>query len=117
MQIQVNTDNHVDGNGNLSRQVEDVVETALGRFGDRITRLEVHLTDVNGGSKAGDDDMRCGMEARLAGLRPITVSHSGASMDQAVKGAADKLKSTLDRTLGRLDGRKGGVSAGGDQTI
>ncbi len=117
MQIQVNTDNHVDGTENLTRQVEDVVETTLGRFGDRITRLEVHLNDVNSGAKAGDDDMRCGMEARLAGLRPITVSHSGASLDQAVKGAADKLSTTLDRTLGRLNTRKGGVSAGGDQTI
>ena len=117
MRIQVNTDGNVDGDAALDRQVRDVAERSLARFGDRITRLEVHLNDVNGTSKVGDDDKRCAIEARLAGLRPITVTHSGASVDQALKGAADKLRTTLDRTLGRLNDRKGGTSAAGDQTV
>ena len=117
MQIQVNTDSHVEGGPDLTRRVEEIVENSLGRFGDRITRLEVHVNDVNSGSKAGDHDMRCAIEARLAGLDPITVTHQAAFVDQAVKGAADKLKTTLDRTLGRLNDRKGGTSAAGDQTI
>ena len=117
MQIQVNTDNQVEGNAELTRTVEGIVENSLGRFRDRITRLEVHVNDVNGRAKAGDDDMRCAIEARLAGLDPITVTHNAAFVEQAVKGAADKLKTTLDRTLGRLNDRKGGTSAAGDQTL
>ena len=117
MQVQVSTDSHVRGNEALTRQVEAVVEGTLGRFGDRITRVEVHLTDESGSQKSGDDDKRCVMEARLAGLQPITVSHQGASLEQALEGAADKLEKTLDRTLGRLDDRKGRTSFGGDQTI
>jgi ribosomal subunit interface protein len=117
MQIQVNTDNHVEGSDNLTRQVEAAVEDALGRFGDRITRVEVQLTDQNSSAKTGDDDKRCAMEARLAGLKPITVSARGASLEQAIDAATDKLRKTLDRTLGRLDERKGRTSFGGDQTI
>jgi ribosome-associated translation inhibitor RaiA len=114
MQIQVNTDNHTAGSDGLTRHVETVVEGALGPFGDRITRVEVHLTDENGSRKAGENDKRCVMEARLAGLQPITVSDSGASLEQALNGAADKLEKTLKRTLGRLDDPKGRTSYAGE---
>jgi len=117
MQIQINTDNHVAGGEKLTRQVEAVVEGALGRFSDRITRVEVHLSDENSSSKSGDHDKRCVMEARLADLQPITVSDQGATLEQALDGAADKLEKTLKRTLGRLDDHKGRTSYGGDQTI
>lgn len=64
MQIQVNTGHHVEGGEELTRQIEGVVEGALGRFSDRITRVEVHLTDENGSQKSGDSDKQCVMEAR-----------------------------------------------------
>jgi ribosome-associated translation inhibitor RaiA len=114
MQIQVNTDNHTVGSDGLTRHVESVVEGALGQFGDRITRVEVYLTDENGSRKAGENDKRCVMEARLAGLQPITVSNDGASLEQALSGAADKLEKTLKRALGRLDDPKGRTSYAGE---
>jgi len=117
MQVQVSTDNHIEGGEELTRKVEAVVEGALGRFGDRITRVEVHLSDENSSSKFGDNDKRCVMEARPAGHQPITVSDQGASLEQALDGAADKLEKTLRRTFGRLDDPKGRTSYGGDQTI
>lgn len=104
MKIQVHTDNHIQGSAKLTRQVETEVNRVLAvRFGDRISRLEVHLSDVNSSQKGGGDDKRCVMEARLAGLKPITVSHQGASLKQALDGAAETLQKTLKRTLGRLD--------------
>jgi ribosomal subunit interface protein len=114
MQIQVNTDSHIVGGANLTRHVEEVVEGALGRFSDRITRVEVHLTDENSRSKSGDGDKRCVMEARLAGLQPITVTADGGSLDEALDSAADKLEKTLKRTLGRLDDPKGRMSYAGE---
>ena len=101
MQVQVNTDNSVSGSEALTRQVEGVVEDSLGRFGGRITRVEVHLSDENG-PKGGDDDNRCMMEARLQCLQPISVSHAAATLDQALDGAAQKLQRSLDSTLGKL---------------
>lgn len=103
MQIQVNADNHIQGSAELTRQVKTVVEGALRRFSDRITRVEVHLSDLNSRQKHGDNDKRCVMEARLAGFQPITVSHQGSSLGQAIAGAADTLEKTLKRTLGRKD--------------
>lgn len=104
MQIQVNTNSSVAGGEGLSRRVEGVVENALGRFGDRITRVEVHLNDVNA-QKEGDSDNRCMMEARLTGLQPISVTHNADTLDQAIDGAAKKLQRSLDSTLGKLNDR------------
>ena len=114
MQIQVNAGQQIKGSEELTQQVEAVVEAALERFGDRVTRVEVHLTDENSSAKSGSDDKRCLMEARLAGLQPISVSHHGPSVAQALGGAVDKLEQTLDRTLGRMDDPKGRSSYGGD---
>jgi ribosome-associated translation inhibitor RaiA len=113
MQIQVNTDNQIQGGAELTRRIEAVVGGALERFGARITRVEVHLTDEDSSSKSGGSDKRCVMEARLAGLQPISVSHQGMSVDQALDGAVDKLEKTLSRTLERMDDPKGRPSYGG----
>ena len=106
MQVQVNTDNNVAGSEELQRQVEQVVEGALGRFGERVTRVEVHLSDVNA-DKPGDADHRCMIEARLGGMQPLTATHQAATLEQALGGAASKLQRVLDSTLGKLDDQQG----------
>lgn len=116
MLIQVNTDNHITGSEELTHEVQSVVARSLGRFGERITRVEVHLSDESSIAKSGNADKRCAMEARLAGLKPMTASHQSASLEEAVEGAADKLEKMLRRTLGRLDDAKGRISHAGDQT-
>jgi len=102
MQIQVNTGHNIEGHKALAAQVSGVVESALSRFSDRITRVEVHLSDENSDKKVGHDAMRCMMEARLEGRQPIAVTYQAASLDEAVDGAADKLTRMIESTLGRL---------------
>jgi len=102
MHIQMNTDSNIEVHEALAAQVNSVVESALNRFIDRITRVEVHLSDENSDKKRGNDDMRCVMEARLEGRQPIAVTHQAATLDQAVDGAADKLSRLIESTLGRL---------------
>ena len=102
MQIQINTDRNIEGGENLAAQIRAVVESALSRFSDRITRVELHLSDENSNKKGGSDDIRCLMEARLEGRKPVAVTHQAATVDQAVEGAADKLTSLINSTLGRL---------------
>jgi len=101
MQIQVNTDHNIEGREKLTAHVASVVESALSRFKDRITRVEVHLSDQNG-DKSGLGDKRCMMEARLEGRQPTAVTHDAATLDQAVDGAADRIERLIESTLGRL---------------
>jgi ribosome-associated translation inhibitor RaiA len=105
MKIQINTDSNIAGNDQLRREVETLLRGALDRLSEKITRVEVHLSDENSDKKSGVDDMRCMLEARLAGLQPIAVSHEAATLQEAVDGAAEKLKRSLDSTLGRLGDR------------
>ncbi len=102
MQIQINTDRNIEGHEALATQVSDVVESALSRFSDHITRVEVHLSDENSAKKGGNDDIRCLMEARLEGRQPSAVTHQAATVDQAVDGAAEKLTRMIESTLGQL---------------
>jgi len=106
MQILLNTDRNIEGHEALATRVSEEVESALKRFSDRITRVEVHLSDENSDKKGGNDDMRCVMEARLEGRQPVAVTHHAATLDQAIDGAADKLASLIESTLGRLRDQK-----------
>jgi ribosome-associated translation inhibitor RaiA len=103
MMIQLSTDNHIQGSADLQRQVESVVEASLERFGDRITRVEVHLSDENSAQKDHGEAIRCRIEARPAGLQPVAVTADATNVDQAVDEAAEKLKRLLDSTFGKLD--------------
>jgi ribosome-associated translation inhibitor RaiA len=109
MQIQVNSDGNIDGREALVRHVEAEVAAALDRFNDRITRVEVHLSDENAG-KPGESEKRCLMEARVAGSQPVAVSDQRASLEDAVSGAARKLQHLLESSLGRSSHRKGADS-------
>ena len=104
MQIQVNTDNNITGREDVVRLVHSSVEGTVGRFSDRITRVEAHLSDTNSHKSKGDDK-RCLLEARLAGLQPIAVSHLGPTIEIAVTGAADKLQRAIESKIGRVQAR------------
>ncbi len=101
MQIQVNTDHHISGHEALATSVRATVESALSRFSDHITRVEVHVSDDNG-DKRGQKDKRCVMEARLKGRQPVAVTYQAAAVDEAVDGAVGELTRLIDKTLGRL---------------
>lgn len=116
MQIQVNTDKHIKGSAELTMQVEATLEGALSRFSNRITRVEIQLSDENGSQKSGSSDKRCVLEARLTGMQPIKVSADGPSHELALDSAAKNLAKLLGRTLERLDNPKGRTSYAGDPT-
>jgi ribosome-associated translation inhibitor RaiA len=101
MTIQFNTDNKVTVSEELRAPLINLISEGLSRFSHQITRVEVHLSDENG-DKQGLNDKRCMIEARLAGMKPIAVTHNANTHEQAVEGAVDKLKTSLDTTLGRL---------------
>lgn len=113
MQIQVETDSHIDNKLNLQAHVEAVIRGAVERFSEQVTHVEAHLGDVNSGAKSGPDDMRCLLEARLAGAKPIAVSHNAPSLHQAIDGAVDKLRAALDTLAGKQMDRQRRASGTG----
>jgi ribosomal subunit interface protein len=112
MQININTDKTIERNIGLDQHVQTVVESAISRFQDNITRVEVHLSN-NISEKSADGENRCMMEARVTGYQPIVASAHSATLHQSISGAADKLKRAIDNALGRLHDSKRHVSAKG----
>jgi ribosomal subunit interface protein len=101
MTVQINSDNNITGTEGLSNFVESTIAETLKRFDNYITRVEVHLNDENG-DKNGINDKRCMLEARLEGMQPVAVTGHGNTIQEALKSALSKLKSSLNTTLGRL---------------
>jgi len=105
MQVLVSSNHSVTVSEDLIAMIEGAVAEGLSRFGDRITRVEVHLADDSGAHKSGKTDKYCSMEAHVAGFGPLTVKDHAGSLDVAVDGALDKLWRALDHQLGRLQER------------
>jgi predicted component of type VI protein secretion system len=99
VQIQINADGSLDRDPGMLEEVEESLRSTLGRFEDRITRVEVHLSDVNGDK--GGVDTRCLIEARMAGKPPVAVEEQSDSVSAAVRGASGKLVRLLDTRIGR----------------
>jgi len=106
MQVNVETDNHVEGREALAAHVQSVITHALARFAEHVTHVEAHLGDTNSTEKSGTNDKRCTLEARLTGVKNIAASHDAETLHQAVDGAASKLKHALDSALGKLEDRQ-----------
>ena len=105
MHIQVNTDNTIEGGTELTTAIEDIARSKLDAVAAQVTRIEVHLRDENA-QKGGADDKRCMAEARPEGRAPIAVTHHADTVQGAAIGALDKLRSALDRELGKLRARR-----------
>jgi ribosome-associated translation inhibitor RaiA len=114
MYVEVNTDDNIEGSEQLTLRVKTLVESSLDRFGDQITRVNVHLGDENS-HKSAANDKRCAIEARPAGLQPLAATHNAATLDQAIDGAIEKLERLIESTFGRRDDLKRTIDRG-DQT-
>lgn len=111
MQIQINSDHHIAASPALAGRIQGLVRDTLERYSDRITRVEVHLNDLNS-SKSGSNDKRCLMEARFAGLGPVDVNHEADSLDLAIDGAMEKLERAIEHKLGRIEMTASGRRSG-----
>lgn len=102
MQIQFNTDKNVILSEEQIVSSTSLISEELSRFSPQITRLEIHLSDEDG-NKEGFNDKRCMVEARLSGMKPIAVTEHANTPEQAIWGAIDKLKTSLESLTGRLN--------------
>lgn len=114
MFIQLNTHEGVRGDERMAQRVEAEIEDALSPYEGQLTAVEVYLSDANG-AKHGADDKKCTIEARPNGHRAVAATHEASTIEDAITGAAEKMRHRLDHELGKRrehrgdsDLRKGG---------
>jgi hypothetical protein len=101
MRVQINSDKNITVDSRVIGFVRTEVDRAIDRFRGRLTRVEVHLSDVNSSRKSGPQDKRCMIEARPAGAKPLAVTMSAARVPTAVRGALGKLRRALETFFAR----------------
>ena len=106
MQFMFNSDNQLPLSSETSQALEALVEARLARIADRLTRVEVHLSDDDG-PRTGGDDKKCLIELRPNGMRAITATDQAATVERAVTAATDKALKAFDRQIGKATTRKG----------
>lgn len=105
MQILLHADPNTDGSQLMAEHVKGVVKDAMSRFGERVTRVEAHLSGVHAKATAGDDGVHCTLEAKLVGLDAIVVKNHAGNAHQAIEGAVRKLKRAVGTEIAKHDPR------------
>ena len=100
MNIQVNSDKTINVDATLTLLVKDKSTNALDRFAEKLTRVEIHLSDIDN-QKTGRPDKRCLIEVRPAGDRPLATSAIAATTESAVDAALGKMKRSLTTFFGK----------------
>ncbi len=115
MKIIINSDHNFEITEAAESEMSSLISAALDRFEDRLTRVEVHLSDATAGRSTGND-IQCQVEARPAGLQTESTTNVADNRDDALRGAVHKMVSLLDSVFGKLDHRKGSTPMGGEPT-
>lgn len=105
MTIQFNTDNTIKWDQRHEEHFHALISKEMKRHSSHITRIEVHLSDENG-AKEGVNAIKCLLEARLGGLKPIAVTAHANTEEQAMLGAIDKLNAAVKSTIDRMTDHK-----------
>jgi ribosome-associated translation inhibitor RaiA len=113
MQVLLHADPNTDGSHLMADHLEEVVKHALGRFGERITRVQAYLSDVDSQAKASADDIHCTLEASVIGQDPVVVKDHAGNAHQAIEGAARKLKRAVGAAIEKRDPRHQRARTGG----
>ncbi len=102
MQIQIN--GKVSRSDALDGHVDREVNTALRHYADQITRVEVHLNDIN--AEKGGQDKRCLVEVRVAGQAPMVAEAIGGDLYGVISQACEKVGRVVGHHLDKLHDRR-----------
>ena len=86
-------------NPNVTQFVREHIDSLLGRFDDRISRIEVHLIDENGGK--GGDDKVCTIDIKLGRLGQFHVRAKTGDIYASILRAIHKADGVIGKRLDR----------------
>ncbi len=84
----------------LRMYTEQRVATALGWAGDRMRKLAVSLSDING--PRGGIDKRCKIQVQLGGGQEVVIEDTEADLYTAIDRAADRADRAVVRRVERM---------------
>ena len=110
MQIQVRHDDTINGSTKLTELTTATLEDVLARFAEHITTIECHFAE--NGAKTNGGEVRCSLEVRFEGKKPVGCTHQAADLPVALEAAAEKMARMLDHQLGRIRDERVAIDRG-----
>ena len=105
MHIQLQTDRNIENHAGLEHHVDEVVRKTLQPYRDHVTRVEVHISDVNA-KKASEHDKRCVIEFHISGMPPMAVTAEADTVHHVLGHAAKKMLHAVSSAHEKHKGRK-----------
>jgi ribosome-associated translation inhibitor RaiA len=100
MQVLLHTDSNTHNSQSMAEHVRVVVSDAISRFGEKVTRVEVHLSNAHSQAKPNtEQDIHCTLEAQLVGLEAVIVKAFAGNAHQAIETATKKLERAIQRQI------------------
>jgi putative sigma-54 modulation protein len=99
MTTDIHLSSGIDDTPELREHIERRLGFALGRFGDKVTRVSVHLVDQNG--PKGGVDIRCKIQVHLHPHGTLLIEQDEANPEHAVEVASIRLGQAIRRELDR----------------
>lgn len=90
--------------GALKSHVDSKIRLALGRYTERIQRVDITLTDING--PRGGEDMRCQLVIKPEGMASFVVQETAEDLYSAISIAAHRAKRSMERQMCRLKNQR-----------
>ncbi len=104
MEVYLHTDHNITGHEALTTRVVRGVKAGLADLEDRVTRVDVHLSDESARRHTGND-LRCLLDAKLVGQAHVTATDDAATVDEALSHSIHRLRRLLESRQGRIEDR------------
>jgi ribosome-associated translation inhibitor RaiA len=101
MRTHVTTTGAIHAHQAFRDQVVESVDETMSRFGDIVTRVDIHLVEESA-RRSSAESVRCTAEAHVAGHGTVVVTQHAEHVEPAVREAVEKLEGSIARALGRL---------------
>lgn len=99
MQTEIHISHSLNASEGLREHIDRRLGYALGRFGERISRVSVHISDENG--PRGGVDTRCKMHVTLRPHGTLHIEQDDSNAETAVEVASMRLGQAIRRELER----------------
>lgn len=113
MQVQVHTDDSIQGGDSLAQWAQEEVNAKLTRLKEHVVRVEVFFSSVDATKATGAPGKKCVLETRANGRPPVAVNAEAEKVKDAFTAALEKLRRAVETDLDKVKDKHGRESVRG----
>lgn len=117
MQVQVHSDDSIQGGDSLAQWAQEEVNAKLSRLKEHVVRVEVFFSSVDALKASGGPGKKCVLETRANGRPPVAVNAEAEKVKDAFTAALEKLRRAVETDLDKVKDKNGRESVRGVEDV